>query len=111
MRETPGLPANWEWDLGPTKKLDRCLTEEAAFGPRAAVLVSSWLDVTPSGDTETTLHDADLNALYEGQAKAAAGAFADLKEQTPYASPVYGDFLTRVSTHVDSERLEGNPSQ
>jgi epsilon-lactone hydrolase len=29
--------------------------------PAAAVLVSPWLDVTPSGDTETTLHDADPN--------------------------------------------------
>lgn len=27
--------------------------------PAAAVLVSAWLDVTPSGDTETTLHDSD----------------------------------------------------
>ena len=61
--------------------------------PRAAVLVSPWLDVTPSGDTETTLHDADPNQLYERQGKAAAGAFADPKEQKhPYASPVYGDF-------------------
>jgi epsilon-lactone hydrolase len=61
--------------------------------PRVAILVSPWLDVTPSGDTETTLHDADPNALYERQGKAAAGAFADPKDQKhPYASPVYGDF-------------------
>src|SRR5215831_8497077 len=33
--------------------------------PAAAVLLSPWLDVTPSGDTETTLHDADPNQLYE----------------------------------------------
>jgi acetyl esterase/lipase len=61
--------------------------------PAAAVLVSPWVDVTPSGDTETTLHDADPNQLYEKHAVHAAAAFADLKDQKhPYASPVYGDF-------------------
>jgi acetyl esterase/lipase len=61
--------------------------------PKAAVLVSPWLDVTPSGDTETTLHDADPNALYERQGKYAAAAFTDPQDQKhPYASPVYGDF-------------------
>lgn len=59
----------------------------------AAVLVSAWLDVTPSGDTETTLHDADPNQLYEKHGKHAAAAFADPRDQKdPYASPVYGDF-------------------
>jgi acetyl esterase/lipase len=61
--------------------------------PAAAVLVSPWLDVTPSGDTETTLHDADPNQLYEKHGVHAAAAFADPKDQKhPYASPVYGDF-------------------
>ena len=61
--------------------------------PAAAVLVSAWLDVTPSGDTETTLHDADPNQLYEKHGKHAAAAFADPRDQKdPYASPVYGDF-------------------
>jgi acetyl esterase/lipase len=61
--------------------------------PAAAVLVSAWLDVTPSGDTETTLRDADPNQLYEKHSKYAAAAFADPKDQKhPYASPVYGDF-------------------
>jgi epsilon-lactone hydrolase len=61
--------------------------------PTAAVLVSPWLDVTPNGDTETTLHDADPNQLYEKHGKYAAAAFADPKDQKdPYASPVYGDF-------------------
>lgn len=61
--------------------------------PAAAVLVSPWLDVTPSGDTETTLHDADPNQLYEKHGKPAAAAFADPEDQKdPYASPVYGDF-------------------
>jgi acetyl esterase/lipase len=61
--------------------------------PAAAVLASPWLDVTPSGDTETTLHDADPNQVYEKHTVHAAAAFADLKDQKhPYASPVYGDF-------------------
>ncbi len=61
--------------------------------PAAAVLVSAWLDVTPSGDTETTLHDADPNQLYEKHTRYAAAAFADPADQKdPYASPVYGDF-------------------
>jgi acetyl esterase/lipase len=61
--------------------------------PAAAVLVSAWLDVTPNGDTETTLHDADPNQLYEKHGKYAAAAFADPRDQKdPYASPVYGDF-------------------
>lgn len=61
--------------------------------PAAAVLASPWLDVTPSGDTETTLHDADPNQLYEKHTRYAAAAFADPADQKhPYASPVYGDF-------------------
>ena len=61
--------------------------------PAAAVLASAWLDVTPSGDTEMTLHDADPNQLYEKHSKHAAAAFADPSDQKhPYASPVYGDF-------------------
>jgi epsilon-lactone hydrolase len=61
--------------------------------PAAAVLVSAWLDITPSGDTETTLKDADPNQVYELHGKYAAAAFADPKDQKdPYASPVYGDF-------------------
>lgn len=61
--------------------------------PKAVVLASPWLDVTNSGDTETTLHDADPNQLYEKHQKFAAAAFADPKDQKdPYASPVYGDF-------------------
>lgn len=61
--------------------------------PAAAVLVSGWFDVTGSGDTETTLRDADPNALYEKHGRFAAAAFADPVDQKhPYASPVYGDF-------------------
>ena len=61
--------------------------------PAAAVLVSPWLDVTRSGDTETTLAGADPNQLYDKHSKYAAAAFADPEDQKhPYASPVYGDF-------------------
>jgi acetyl esterase/lipase len=61
--------------------------------PAAAVLVSPWVDVTRSGDTEFTLARADPNHLYEEHSKNAAGAYADPKDQKdPYASPVYGDF-------------------
>jgi monoterpene epsilon-lactone hydrolase len=61
--------------------------------PVAAVLVSPWLDVTPSGDTEFTLAHAEPNYLYDKHSKSAAGAFADPKDQKhPYASPMYGDF-------------------
>jgi acetyl esterase/lipase len=61
--------------------------------PLAAVLVSPWLDVTRTGDTEFTLEHAEPNYLYERHSKNAAGAFADPRDQKhPYASPVFGDF-------------------
>ncbi len=61
--------------------------------PRAAVFASPWVDVTPSGDTETTLCHADPTLLYEKHSKQAAAAFADPPDQkNPYASPVYADF-------------------
>jgi acetyl esterase/lipase len=55
--------------------------------PAAALLVSAWLDVAPSGDTETTLHDADPNQLYEKHGKYAAAAFADPKDQKDPRTP------------------------
>jgi monoterpene epsilon-lactone hydrolase len=61
--------------------------------PVAAVLVSPWVDVTRTGDTEFTLAHAEPNYVYEKHSKYAAGAYADPKDQKhPYASPVYGDF-------------------
>ena len=61
--------------------------------PAAVVMVSPWLDVTASGDTETTLRTADPNALYERHARQAAAAYADRENhKDPYASPVYGDY-------------------
>jgi epsilon-lactone hydrolase len=60
---------------------------------RRGTCLRTSIDVTPSGDTETTLHDADPNQLYEKHSKYAAAAFADHKDpKDPYASPVYGDF-------------------
>ena len=76
--------------------------------PAAAVLASAWLDVTPSGDTETTLRDADPNQLYEKHSKFAAAAFADPKDQKdPYASPVYGDF----SKGFPPTLIQGGPKE
>jgi len=61
--------------------------------PAAAVLVSPWVDVTRTGDTEFTLQRAEPNYLYDQHSKNAAGAYADPKDQKhPYVSPVYGDF-------------------
>lgn len=61
--------------------------------PNSLVMASAWVDITPSGDTETTLHDADPNQLYEKHSVFAAAAYADPADQKhPYASPVYGDF-------------------
>lgn len=61
--------------------------------PAAAVLVSAWLDVTPSGDTETTLHDSDQTRATRSMADRRLRHFADPPHQKhPYASPVYGDF-------------------
>jgi epsilon-lactone hydrolase len=61
--------------------------------PAAAVLVSPWVDLTPAGDTEFTLRNAEPNYLYERHSIKAAGAYADPEEQRhPYASPVYGNF-------------------
>jgi monoterpene epsilon-lactone hydrolase len=61
--------------------------------PVAAVLVSPWVDLTRTGDTEFTLAHAEPNYLYDKHSIKAAGAYADPKDQkNPYASPVYGDF-------------------
>lgn len=61
--------------------------------PAAAVLVSPWVDLTQTGDTEFTLRDAEPNYLYEKHSIKAAGAYADPTDQKhPYASPIYGDF-------------------
>lgn len=61
--------------------------------PAAAVLVSPWVDLTPSGDTETTLRGADPHDVHERHGRRAAAAFAPpAMQKHPYASPVYGDY-------------------
>jgi acetyl esterase/lipase len=61
--------------------------------PAAAVLVSPAVDLTPAGDTDFTLRNADPSFLYDTHLKNAAGAYADPENQrNPYASPIYGDF-------------------
>ena len=75
--------------------------------PKAAVLVSTWLDVTPSGETEITLHVVDPNALCEKHGKQ-ADAFADPKDQKdPYASPVYGDYPKGFTPSCDAGYQSG----
>ena len=61
--------------------------------PAAAVLVSPVVDLTPAGDTDFTLRNADPSFLYDRHLKNAAAAYADPEDQkNPYASPIYGDF-------------------
>jgi len=61
--------------------------------PAAAVLVSPWVDLTRTGDTEFTLAHAEPNYRYEMHSIKAAAAYADSSHQKhAYASPVYGDF-------------------
>ncbi|MFN8643570.1 MAG: alpha/beta hydrolase fold domain-containing protein [Candidatus Binatia bacterium] len=77
--------------------------------PAAAVLVSPWLDVTNSGDTEShQLHDADPNQLYEKHSRYAAAAYADPQDHKhPYVSPVYGDF----SKGFPPTLIQGGPKE
>ena len=61
--------------------------------PAAAVLVSPVVDLTPAGDTDFTLRDADPDFLYDKHLKNAAAAYASPEDQkNPYVSPIYGDF-------------------
>lgn len=61
--------------------------------PAAVVLWSPWSDITETGDTYTTLRDAEPSYLYDTLLGPAATAYADAKDQKhPYVSPVYGDF-------------------
>ncbi len=69
------------------------MRDKALGMPVAAVLVSPWVDLTRTGDTEFTLAHAESNYLYDKHSKNAAGAYADPNDQkNPYASPVYADF-------------------
>ncbi len=60
----------------------------------AVVLWSPWADITNTGDSYSTLADADPILRYEDFLKNAADAYADPADQKhPYVSPDYGDFL------------------
>jgi len=59
----------------------------------AVILWSPWSDITETGDTYTTLRDADPLLIYANSLKHAADAYADPKDQKhPYVSPVYGNY-------------------
>ncbi|QDV19157.1 Putative acetyl-hydrolase LipR precursor [Gimesia panareensis] len=61
--------------------------------PAAVVLWSPWADITETGDTYTTLQQADPLLYYPHNLKHCADAYADPKDQKhPYVSPVYGDY-------------------
>lgn len=61
--------------------------------PAAVVLWSPWSDITDSGDSYTTLQEADPLLYYPDNLKNCAAAYAVPEDQkNPYVSPVYGDF-------------------
>jgi len=61
--------------------------------PSAIVLMSPWSDITETGDTYTTLKDAEPTYTYETVLAPSADAYADKKDQKhPYVSPVYADY-------------------
>lgn len=60
--------------------------------PGALYLQSPWTDITPTGDTITTLAAADPLLTSEALSWG-ADVYADPKDQkNPYVSPVYGDY-------------------
>lgn len=61
--------------------------------PAAVVLWSPWSDITDTGDTYTTLQDADPLLCYRANLAHCAAAYASPADQKhPYVSPVYGDY-------------------
>jgi monoterpene epsilon-lactone hydrolase len=59
----------------------------------AVVLWSPWADITKTGDSYSTLADADPILIYDDWLENAAAAYAKPEDQKhPYVSPVYGDF-------------------
>ena len=68
------------------------LRDQNAKMPGALVLQSPWSDITPTGDTYTTLAAADP-MLSVADLKPSADAYATPQDQKlPYVSPVYGDY-------------------
>ncbi|MDA1049740.1 MAG: alpha/beta hydrolase [Planctomycetota bacterium] len=61
--------------------------------PAAVVLWSPWSDITETGDSYTTLKDADPLLYYPKNLKNCADAYAAPADQKhPYVSPIYGDY-------------------
>ena len=61
--------------------------------PAAVVLWSPWSDITETGDSYTTLKDADPLLFYPSNLKHCADVYAAPADQKhPYVSPVYGDY-------------------
>jgi monoterpene epsilon-lactone hydrolase len=61
--------------------------------PAAVVLWSPWSDITETGDSYTTLREADPLLFYPGNLARCAAAYADVADQKqPYVSPIYGDY-------------------
>jgi acetyl esterase/lipase len=80
--------------------------------PKAAALVSPWLDVTPAGDTETTLHDADPNQLYEKHGiKSGCGVRGFQGSEKSLCITGIWRFYQGFPSHAHSRRFKGNTSQ
>lgn len=61
--------------------------------PAAIVLRSPWSDITNTGDTYSTLQQADPLLYYPRNLAHSAEAYAKPQDQkSPYVSPVYGNF-------------------
>lgn len=61
--------------------------------PGAVVLLSPCVDLGLSGDTETTLREADPALPNQAAVNAGFKAYADPADwKNPYVSPIYGDF-------------------
>ncbi len=69
------------------------MRDEGMGMPAVVVLWSPWSDITETGDTYTTLKDAEPFYTYERHLANSAAAYADPADQKhPYVSPVYGDY-------------------
>ena len=67
---------------------------DEGMGMFAAVIMwSPWSDITESGESYTTLREADPAYYYDRHLQSSANAYADAKDQKhPYVSPVYADY-------------------
>jgi acetyl esterase/lipase len=68
------------------------LRDEGEPLPAAIALMSPWVDFTMSGDTFTTLADADRMLSKEVLAWAVEVYVGDDDNKNPYISPIYGQF-------------------